>query len=247
MSGINYSNSQIEWDQRALLEDLRKDIFLSLKVMDIATVVGVDLAKNTLEATINYKKTVLVRNEKTTGQPGKARPEYVPKQIDYPKLTDVPIFYLGSPQSGITTPVKVGDQCLIIYNDRSIDSWFQDKKQSTLSSNRLHSISDGVALVGINSSKDAIQWLSNGVKIYNGQTVVQLKEKITVKNASENLNAVLQDLVSQLKTLTTQIAAITVTSASPGNPTTVPINAAAITATGNQIQAIGTRIGNLLE
>lgn len=248
--GINFSNQQINFDERAILEDLRKDIFLNLKVMDIGTVTSVNFSRNTLEATINYRKTILVKNDIPTGQQGVARPNYIPKEMDYPKLTDVPMFYLGSPTAGVTTPVKAGDQCILIYNDRSLDSWFQDKNQKTLSSNRLHSMSDAVAIVGVNSLKDAIQWLSDGVQVFNGTTKIVLKQKIKVENSAQNLNTLLQNLVTKLNELSTQISTLTVIGVTPGPPTSssgIPSNAAQFITIASDLTQIGTQIGELLE
>lgn len=234
------SNAQLVWDERAILEDLKRDVFLSLKSCDIATIKSVDFSKNTVSAEINYRKTILVPNDSTSGRSGKANPTYVPKQVAYPILLDVPMISLYGGDSGVTFPVQVGDQCLVIYNDRSIDSWFKDKNQKTLSSNRMHSISDGFALVGVRSVNDAVQWISDGVRLYKGSTELVLKDKVSIKNSSQSLSDVLQELIQKVNQLSTTCAAITVS----GTPIQ---NAAAFTALATEITQVGTKLADLLE
>lgn len=47
------------------------------------------------------------------------------KQVSLPLLVDVPVV---SPRGGgvtLTFPVKTGDECQLIFNDRCIDFWWQ--------------------------------------------------------------------------------------------------------------------------
>src|SRR6478609_2841600 len=108
-SQINYSNIKLDEDLRSLLEDTRRDVFLSLKCHDIGQIKSVDLAKQTCTVQIMYKKTNMVANKAKNSPAGKERPEYVPQVQSYPLLLDVPIVVLHGGLGGLKMPIKVGD------------------------------------------------------------------------------------------------------------------------------------------
>lgn len=125
-----------------VLNILKKEIFLDLNCHHLATVQSFNQDQQTITATINYTQTTFTLN--TTTQ------LYVPTQTSYPQLVDVPIIVLGGGGSNLTFPVQQGDQCIIMFNDRSIDNWFASGLAGPLNSPRLHSFADGIALVGLN-------------------------------------------------------------------------------------------------
>ncbi len=128
---------------RDLLELLKKDILLSLSCHHIGTIESFDAAKQTATASINYTKTFY------QFQP--ATQQYVPVQLDYPALIDCPVIILGGADAGLTMPIAKGDECLILFNDRDIDNWFSGASNGPVATSRLHSFSDGLILVGLNS------------------------------------------------------------------------------------------------
>ena len=69
---------------------------------------------------------------------------------DLPILIDVPVWFPGS----YTYNVYEGDECLVVFADRSIDGWYQTGDVSNPISARRHNLSDGIAFVGIRSSQD---------------------------------------------------------------------------------------------
>lgn len=223
-----------------LLNLLRKQINLDINCHAIATIQSFDSAKQTVTASLNYKKTTLQRKSDGT---------YENVLIDYPLLLDVPVIFLGGGAFRLTFPVANGDTCLILFNDRDIDNWVQSGQVGPVASSRMHSFSDGIALVGLRPSTGALEnFDTTRAAIGNGETYVAVgPDKIKIANALTTLNTQLQNLATELQNLVTQIAAITVTCAAPGNPSSIPINAAAITAIGTQIGATATQIGGLLE
>lgn len=65
-----------------------------------------------------------------------------------PLLVDVPVVF---PQGGgflLTFPVRAGDECLVVFSSRCIDSWWQSGGVQPQAEQRLHDLSDGFALVG---------------------------------------------------------------------------------------------------
>jgi len=239
---LNFRNG--DFDLRDLMNDLKKDIFINLKCHDIARVESVDVAKQTLKVQLYYPKTKVERDDNLPG-PGKY--SFVNKK--YPILLDVPFVSLRGGAAGLTLPIAPGDDCLLLYNDRGIDDWFATGEPVTLSTNRLHEMSDAIAIVGLsNLNKLLADYDPTRAVLYNGEAKVAVGEKIEIKNAAESLGPVLQDLVAKLNELTSAIAAITVTGVTGGGGVSgPPANAAAITAIGTDLTAIASQLAGVLE
>lgn len=69
---------------------------------------------------------------------------------DYPLLLDCPVFVLQGGGAYIDLPITAGDYCLVLFNDRNIDTWWDTGNVVVPRNRRKHSLSDGIALVGIN-------------------------------------------------------------------------------------------------
>lgn len=209
---------------RDLLDQVKKEVFLSLNCHAIATVQSVSYTDQTLTATIDYSQTFYKR-------PGNTGP-YVPTLVPYPVLLDCPFISLGGGNGALTFPIKEGDQCLILFNDRDLDNWFSGATSGPVATPRLHSLSDGIALVGLN---DLTDYDGTRVVLKNGDTMIGLGDSlIKIENATQNLNSLLQSLISTISGLTTIPAAI-------GTPLT--LNPSVIT----QLTNIATELGELLE
>ncbi len=128
---------------RDLLSLLKKDIMLSLNCHALGTVQSFNSANQTATATVNYKKTYYRPNLVTGGND--------PFLVDYPLLVDCPVIALGGGNGALTFPIASGDECLVLFNDRDIDNWFQGSASSANATSRLHSFADGMILVGVRS------------------------------------------------------------------------------------------------
>jgi hypothetical protein len=67
------------------------------------------------------------------------------------------------------------------------------------------------------------------------------------KGSTANLATLMQDLLTQLGNLTTQLQALTVTCASPGSPSSPPVNTAAFVTIGTALNTVKTGLNNLLK
>lgn len=227
-----------------LLDFWKQDVMLSTNCHGIATVKAVSKNANngliTVSATMNYSKTVFVQQQNGS---------WVSQLQDYPVLVDCPVIVLGGGATALSFPISVGDQCLILFNDRDMNNWFAGAMSGPVASARLHSFADAIALVGFQqlASLDTTHaYLTNG----NAQVGVQASKAgslVKIANNGTTLNTLLQQLVSNVKDLVTATAAITVTCASPGVASSPPINAAAITAVATELTATANEIGGLLE
>lgn len=71
--------------------------------------------------------------------------------INYPALVNVPVFLYQGGGAYIKMPIAVNDPCLLLFCDRDMDNWFQSGQVAPPNSDRVHSINDAIALVGINN------------------------------------------------------------------------------------------------
>lgn len=219
------SRKLVEPSLKDVLDLWKKDIMLSLNCHAIAKVQSFDPTKQTVSATIMYKKSFLQRDPNGN---------YVPVLRDYPILLDVPAIVLSGGSAHLTFPIAPGDECLILFNDRDIDNWFQSGQVGELSSTRLHSFSDGIALVGLNSLASLIQnYDSTRAVLRNGDAMVGVSAtQIKIANNITTLNTLLGDLIDAINNIATTNAVI-------GVPCLIsPASQAALTAIKVQIAGL---------
>lgn len=68
--------------------------------------------------------------------------------VNLPLLTDVPVLFSSGGGCIFTFPIVAGDECLVIFASRHIDAWWQAGGVQAPMSARMHSLSDGFAIVG---------------------------------------------------------------------------------------------------
>jgi hypothetical protein len=68
--------------------------------------------------------------------------------VNMPQLPDVPVVYIGGGDFVATFPIQEGDEALVIFADRCIDSWWQSGGIQVPFEPREHDLSDGFALIG---------------------------------------------------------------------------------------------------
>ncbi len=221
------ATKKADLSMKDLLDLIAKDIMLELNCHAIGTIQSFDPVKQTCTATINYKKTFFFKNDQSGN--------YEPVYKTYPILIDCPVIVLGGGAWALTFPITVGDECSILFNDRDIDNWFASGQMQAPATNRLHSFSDGIVLVGLRNSTRVLGDYDTARAVLRSENaMVGVGETlIKIANNSTTLNTLLQDLL-------TAIQALTVVCAAPGNPSSVPVNAA-------DFAMIATNIAGLLE
>ena len=210
------------------------DIFQTLNCHAIATITQVNLNLNnnlvTVNAQVNYSRTSFKRQSN-----GKYQPVLQP----YPLLVDCPVLTLAGGNTGIVVPIAVGDQCLIMFNDRDMNNWFANPNtggelgtmQPPTASARQHSFSDAIALVGFLkvSLVDTIppQYLNN-IALTNGNAIVGLPNTTTLPDSGRvlitnlssgnTLGQALSQLIVAIENIT--VSAGSFTAPSGGGPVT---------------------------
>jgi len=129
-----------------VLELLKNNIFANLNCVQIGKIEKVN-DNQTVEIMIQVKRRV----------PNKI--------ISYPLLVDCPYLVLQGGGAYLDFPITKGDYCLVLFNDRNIDTWWKSANVAEPPTLRKHSLSDGFALVGINAETNILD---------NDGTVVRL-------------------------------------------------------------------------
>jgi phage baseplate assembly protein gpV len=94
-----------------------------------------------------------------------------------PLLADVPVYFPGGGGCHLTFPVKKGDECEIVFQQRCIDSWYQSGGVQTQHVLRLHDLSDAIVNVGLMSQPHVIPNISTEsvqLRSDDGQAFVEI-------------------------------------------------------------------------
>ncbi|MEE6802350.1 Gp138 family membrane-puncturing spike protein, partial [Escherichia coli O8:H10] len=67
---------------------------------------------------------------------------------NYPLLVDVPVAFPRGGGCTLTFPVRPGDECELIFNDRCIDFWWQSGGVQEPVDDRMHDLSEALRFVG---------------------------------------------------------------------------------------------------
>lgn len=106
-----------------------------------------------------------------TGIDGKAQ------FVNMPLLVDVPVHFPRGGNCTLTFPVASGDECLVVFAARCIDSWWQSGGVQVPFEPRIHDLSDGFAFVGFFSQATKISSVSTAsvqLRSNDGGTYVDL-------------------------------------------------------------------------
>lgn len=76
----------------------------------------------------------------------------------------------------ITYPIKKGDECVVLFSDREIESWFITGEANPEGYTRMHDLTDAVALIGVRSIPQMIQIITDALHLFYGSSDIQLKD-----------------------------------------------------------------------
>lgn len=205
-----------------ILESFRQDIFYRFNAHRVGIVESIDTALKTASVRMVDRRTLDIDSG------GKLLKEHS-------LLVDCPIIQFRSKLGGVTIPLKVGDTCLILFNDRDLDNWFETGVEQELNSARAHHLSDGVVLPCLYSAASSgdFSWNTDVTQLSYDDTVIELDGKIKLSNSTQSLFTIMNDLLTALLAL----HCIT------PNQTNLPINSA----TNAALTAVQTKINGLLK
>jgi hypothetical protein len=185
--GLNIPQNLIpnEPELKDLFALFSKDLMLKLNCHAIGTIQSFDPAEQTAAATVNYRKTFKLPNEQGV---------YGLTTVPYPQLVDCPVIFLGGGGASLTFPVAQGDECLVLFNDRDLDNWFQGNLNAPPATPRLHSFSDAIIMVGLRSRPNVVQsFNSDNMQIKTGTLTVTFRKEGGVVIQNDIGNFIFED------------------------------------------------------
>ena len=84
-----------------------------------------------------------------------------------------------------TFPLTLGMECIVLFNDRELETWFINGGSNIQAYPRMHDLTDAIAIVGIRSLPQMIQILTDCLHLFYGQSDIQLKAEQTVLNSPQ--------------------------------------------------------------
>ena len=147
---IPLNKRKSEPDICALFDQHASQIKTSMNCISIGTIQSFDSTDQTATILLNYKSKDL----------------YTGNETDYQPLVKCPVFILNGGGAYITFPITKGDQCLVLFCDREIDTWFTKGGTNAPQSARVHDLNDGIALIGIRGGGNFISnYHRDGVRV----------------------------------------------------------------------------------
>jgi len=171
-----------------VLNKTKQDILFNLNCVQVGTIVSFDADKNTASVRLNFQRQL------ANGQ-----------IIDYPVLKECPVVFLSGGKSYLSFPIKAGDSCLLLFNDRDIDTWWYTGETNVPPTPRAHSLSDAFCLVGVRPQSNP-QALNDEYVDLNGGD-----KKIAIRNDQKSLATLIAELIDQIGAIST----LPVTNGSP--------------------------------
>ena len=186
---MNIGSPITQPDHRALLNGHLAEVFSSLNCHEVGELVSFDDATQTASVKLMVQRVVF--NQPQTVDDGL---QQTPMIVDYPLLVDVPVFIYSGGTASFRMPFAAGDPCLVLFNDRDIDAWFATGTKLPPNSPRMHSLADGLALVGFRNKANALpSYVSTETALVNnGARIAALNDgtvEITTANASVKLKS----------------------------------------------------------
>jgi len=119
--------------------------------------------------------------------------------LELPILTNVPVVFPRTKQSGITFPLERGDGVLLIFSERSLERWKASGREVEPGDPRKFDLSDGIAIPGLFSFADAN--LANNdtdLQIHHSGQTVTIKKNGDIDVGSSFLHKLVNDTFMSL-------------------------------------------------
>lgn len=182
-----------------ILSTVKSDIRVALP----ARVTGFDSSKQTISCIPTIRELINING--------------VVEYKDLPELKDVPISIPRSGNWAITLPIKIGDECMVIFQDLCIDGWWSRGGIQNWNDLRRHDLSDAIAIFSPWSQPNTIPAYNTEsleIRSLNGST------KMTFNDGEVNLIGDLK--VTGTITATTDVISGTISGKSHTHPGVQP-------------------------
>ncbi len=150
--------------------------------------------------------------------------------IAMPVLTDCPVFFPSGGGCTLTFPVKAGDECLIVFASRCIDSWWQQGGVQGQADIRMHDLSDGFVLPGVRSQPRAFSVSTSAAQLRSDDGAAYVEINPTSHKLTAHTSGDIEATASGQITMTAPV---------------VTINSPQIVLNGQVTQGQGSNGGNM--
>jgi hypothetical protein len=148
-------------DLREYLNRRKDEILAQMNCISIGTVEKFYPETQKADISINFKRKV------------NTEPQVI---LDYPMLINCPVVVMNGGGAYVSYPIGPGDTCLVLFCDRDMDNWFETGEPMTPNTTRVHDLSDGIAIVGIRSKRDPIEYDGERLKMFFGQGYITIDD-----------------------------------------------------------------------
>lgn len=97
---------------------------------------------------------------------------------------NVPVHFQSGGGFSVTVPVKRGDECLLVFSQRCIDTWWDKGGVQPQRIQRMHNPSDGFAILGTRSKARALPNVSTDkmqIRSDDGSTLIEIDGQHNVR------------------------------------------------------------------
>lgn len=129
---------------RLALENAQSQIWTALP----SVVTAVDLSKQTVSVQPSIQGNI-------------SSPDGSSQSVNLPLLVDVPIVWPRAGGFALTFPIVAGDEVLVVFASRCIDSWWQSGGVGVQAEVRMHDLSDGFAVLAPTSQPKKLNNVSS--------------------------------------------------------------------------------------
>ena len=199
-------SSPVPPNLRSLLDAFKQEVFFDLNCHAVGVVAAFNATLQTASVQLSIPRVVKGR------------------VIPYPLLTDCPVFVPGGGGAAVTLPIAAGDTCLVLFNDRDIDNWFTTGNSTPPNSARMHSLSDGLVLVGVRNKSNPLTGYSTTdaqLRCGGGAVGVGPNSKVDIHSSAGSLLDALNGTITSLDALCTALTSWVDTRGDTPNPATI--------------------------
>lgn len=188
---------------RLAFENLQSQLWTSLP----GVVTAVDLNKQTVSVQPSIQGSI-------------SSPSGSSQSVNLPVLVDVPIVWPRAGGFALTFPIAAGDEVLVVFASRCIDTWWQSGDIGVQAEVRMHDLSDGFAILAPTSQPKKLSDVSSSnvqLRDEAGTTYVEIAPggKIKLRGATSiDINAPTVNIDAtniNIKGTTTQTGAMNMT------------------------------------
>lgn len=87
----------------------------------------------------------------------------------------------------ITHEIKAGEECILLFSDREIESWYINGDNNPEAYTRMHDLTDAIAIVGIRSLPKMIEIIRDCLNLFYGNSNIKIDDSSITLNAT-NIN-----------------------------------------------------------